>query len=220
MYVPLQSISDKVDMGDHFFRYGRQETDYLKRKDKRMAELIERVGMVRRPVIPDLFEALVHSIVGQQISTKAHATVWARLQQRLGSVDALSVLSLSSEQLRSLGLSCRKVGYIRSIAEKVQSGALDFHSLSELSDAEVIQRLTALDGVGVWTAEMLLLHSLQRSDVLSFGDLGIHRGLRLLYHHREMPRARFERYRCRYSPYGSVASIYLWALAAGEVEPW
>ena len=89
----------------------------------------------------------------------------------------------------------------------------------QLSDAEVIQRLSALDEVGVWTAEMLLLHSLQRSDVLSFGDLGIHRGLRLLYHHREMPRARFERYRCRYSPYGSVASIYLWALATGEVEP-
>ena len=97
IYVPLQATSDKVDMGDHFFRYGRQETDYLKRKDKRMAELIERVGMVRRPVIPDLFEALVHSIVGQQISTKAHATVWARLQQRLGTVDALSVLSLSPE---------------------------------------------------------------------------------------------------------------------------
>ena len=106
------------------------------------------------------------------------------------------------------------------IAEKVWSGALVFHSLSELSDAEVIQRLIALDGVGVWTAEMLLLHSLQRSDVLSFGDLGIHRRLQLLYHHREMPRARFERYRCRYSPYGSVASIYLWALAAGKVEPW
>lgn len=184
-----------------------------------MAELIERVGMVRRPVIPDLFEALVHSIVGQQISTKAHATVWARLQQRLGTVDAQSVLSLSPEQLRGLGLSYRKAGYIRSIAEKVRSGALDFHALSELSDAEVIQRLTALDGVGVWTAEMLLLHSLQRPDVLSFGDLGIHRGLRLLYHHREMPRARFERYRRRYSPHGSVASIYLWALAAGEVEP-
>lgn len=185
-----------------------------------MAELIERVVMVRRPVIPDLFEALVHSIVGQQISTKAHTTVWARLQQGLGTVDALSVLSLSPEQLRSLGLSCRKVAYIRSIAEKVWSGALDFHSLSELSDAEIIQRLTALDGVGVWTAEMLLLHSLQRSDVLSFGDLGIHRRLQLLYHHREMPRARFDRYRCRYFPYGSVASIYLWALAAGEVEPW
>ena len=202
-------------MGDHFFQYGRQETDYLKRKGKRMAELIERVGMVRRPVIPDLFEALVHSIVGQQISTKAHATVWARLQQRLGTVDALSVLSLSPE----LGAFLPKIAYIRSIAEKVWSGALDFHSLSELSDAEIIQRLIALDGVGVWTAEMLLLHSLQRSDVLSFGDLGIHRRLQLLYHHREMPRVRFERYRCRYSPYGSVASIYLWALAAGEVEP-
>ena len=181
-----------------------------------MAELIERVGMVRRPVIPDLFEALVHSIVGQQISTKAHTTVWARLQQGLGTVDALSVLSLSPE----LGAFLPKIAYIRSIAEKVWSGALDFHSLSELSDAEIIQRLIALDGVGVWTAEMLLLHSLQRSDVLSFGDLGIHRGLRLLYFHREMPRARFERYRCRYSPYGSVASIYLWVLAAGEVEPW
>ena len=87
-----------------------------------------------------------------------------------------------------------------------------------MSDAEVCAKLSELDGIGVWTAEMLMLHSLQRPDVLSFGDLAVQRGLRMLYHHRKITRPLFEKYRRRYSPYGSVACIYLWAVSAGAVE--
>ena len=83
---------------------------------------------------------------------------------------------------------------------------------------EVCAKLSELDGIGVWTAEMLMLHSLQRPDVLSFGDLAVQRGLRMLYHHRKITRPLFEKYRRRYSPYGSVACIYLWAVSAGAVE--
>ena len=87
-----------------------------------------------------------------------------------------------------------------------------------MDDAQAIAALTALRGVGVWTAEMLLLFCLQRPDVFSYGDFAIRRGLRMLYRHRELDRERFERYRRRFSPHGSVASLYIWAVACGEVE--
>ena len=86
-----------------------------------------------------------------------------------------------------------------------------------MDDAEAIAALSSLEGVGVWTAEMLLLFCLDRPDILSYGDLAIHRGMRMVYHHRKVTREMFERYRRRYSPYGSVASLYLWAAAGGEV---
>ena len=87
-----------------------------------------------------------------------------------------------------------------------------------MADADVCNRLAALDGSGMWTAEMMMLHSLQRPDFLSFGDLAMQRGLRMLYHHRKITRKLFEKYRRRYSPYGRVACIYLWAVTAGAEE--
>lgn len=128
------------------------------------------------------------------------------------------VLGLSPEELQAFGITFRKVDCIRSAARKIASGEFDIHSLRTMSDAEVCAKLSELDGIGVWTAEMLMLHSLQRPDVLSFGDLAVQRGLRMLYHHRKITRPLFEKYRRRYSPYGSVACIYLWAVSAGAVE--
>ena len=90
-------------------------------------------------------------------------------------------------------------------------------ALEEMSDAEVIQELCKLDGVGVWTAEMLMTFSMQRKNILSFGDYGIRKGLRMVYHHREIDQKLFERYYKRYTPYASVASLYLWAVAGGAV---
>ena len=112
----------------------------------------------------------------------------------------------------------KKAGYIRGLAEKVSDGSFDIASLPEKSDEEVRGELVRLDGIGVWTAEMLMLFSLGRPDILSFGDLAILRGMRMLYRHREIPRPLFEKYRRRYSPYGSVASLYLWAIAGGAIE--
>ena len=103
-------------------------------------------------------------------------------------------------------------------AERVANGGFDLAALEKMSDEEVISSLSSLKGVGVWTAEMLLIFTLRRTDVLSFGDLGIQRGLRMLYRHKEIDRKRFERYKKRYSPYASTASLYLWAIAGGMVD--
>jgi DNA-3-methyladenine glycosylase II len=96
--------------------------------------------------------------------------------------------------------------------------AYDIHSLNGLSDDEVCAKLTELDGIGVWTAEMLMIFSMQRPNILSYGDLAIHRGLRMVYNHEKIDRATFNKYRERYTPYASVASLYLWAIAGGAID--
>lgn len=200
-----------------YFKYDQSEIDYLKLKDKRLAEVIDKVGVIERAVTPDLFSALVNSIIGQQISTKAHQTIWERFQTLVLHITPESVLSKSVDELQSIGLSFRKVEYIRSIAEKAISKEIDLDELQTLSDEEVILKLSSLKGVGVWTAEMIMIFSMQRRDILSYGDLAIVRGLRMLYHHREITPERFKRYKRRYSPYGSVAGFYLWAVAGGAI---
>ena len=97
-------------------------------------------------------------------------------------------------------------------------GTFDIQALYTMSDDEVCARLSELDGIDVWSAEMLMLFSMQRPDILSFGDLAIQRGLRMVYHHRKITRELFEKYRHRFSPYNSVASLYLWAVAGGAIE--
>ncbi|MCD8151797.1 MAG: DNA-3-methyladenine glycosylase 2 family protein, partial [Clostridiales bacterium] len=190
---------------------------YLKQKDKRMAKVIDQVGIVRREIDPDLFSSVVHQIVGQQISTKALATIWQRINSGLGTVNAETILSAGAEGLQSFGMSFRKAGYITGFAEKVKNGAFDLTGIWEMSDEEAIAELTALSGVGVWTAEMILLFCMQRPDVFSYDDLAIRRGLQMVYHHRAISRQLFEKYRRRFSPYGSVASLYLWEVAGGAV---
>ena len=203
---------------EKYFQYGEKELSYLKSKDKRLAEVIDKVGMVKRRVIPDLFAALVHSIVGQQISTRAHETIWQKLLTHFGTITPAAIASIPREELHRFGITFRKADYIQSAARKIISGEFDIKELHGMADAEVCNRLSALDGIGIWTAEMMMLHSLQRPDILSFGDLAMQRGLRMLYHHRKITRKLFEKYRRRYSPYGSVACIYLWAVSAGAVE--
>ena len=200
-----------------YFIYGQKEIDFLSRKDKRLAAAMERIGPIQREVRPDLFDALMHAIVGQQIATKAQQTVWARLVLALGEVTPETIDGAETATLQGVGLSFRKVGYMKAAARKVLQGELDVEALRIMDNTSLCTTLCALDGVGVWTAEMLMLFSLQRPDVLSFGDLAILRGLRMLYRHREVSRARFETYRRRYSPYGSAASLYLWAIAGGAL---
>ena len=203
-----------------YFVYGEKELTYLRQKDRRLSAAIDRIGHVDRAVDTDLFSSVVHHIVGQQISTKAQATIWQRMQDALGTVNAANVLAAGVSQLQSLGMTFRKAEYITDFAAKVQSGAFEIDAVAHMSDADAIRALTALKGIGVWTAEMILLFCLQRPDIFSFDDLAILRGLRMLYRHKEIDRARFEAYRRRFSPYGSVASLYLWAIAGGALPEW
>ena len=200
-----------------YFQYSETETSYLSAKDTRMAAVIAQVGPVRREVDSDLFSAVVHHIIGQQISTKAQATIWKRMQDTLGVVDAAHILAAGVPQLQVQGLTFRKAEYIMDFARKIESGEFDLEGIWQKSDEEAIRELSALKGVGVWTAEMILLFCMQRPNVFSYDDLAIQRGLRMLYHHRKIDRKLFEKYRRWFSPYCSVASLYLWAVAGGAV---
>jgi len=201
-----------------YFEYGDCEVEYLKSRDKKLAEAIEAVGHVYREMEgEDLFAGVVHHIVAQQISTAAQMTVWARLQVSLGQVTPAAVSAATVEELQACGMTFKKAECIKGFGDKVATGAFDIDAVEHMSDAEAITALSSLDGVGTWTAEMLLLFNLGRPDILSFGDLGIHRGMRMVYHHRKVTRQMFERYRRRYSPYGSVASLYLWAISHMDV---
>jgi len=200
-----------------YFEYSEKEIEHLRLKDKRLGEAIERIGHIYREVDSDIFSSIVHNIVGQQISSAALKTVWTRLNERLGSISAKTVYVASREELQGCGITFKKADYIKDFAEKVHNGEFAPDALRDLDDADVIRSLTALKGIGVWTAEMLMIFCLQRPDVMSYGDLAIHRGMRILYHHRQIDRKLFEKYARRYSPYGTVASLYLWAIAGGAI---
>ena len=199
------------------FRYGKKEIEYLKSRDRRLGEVIDRIGRIRWTVEPDLFSAIVQNIVSQQISGSAAASILGRIEEALGEITPETVAKTDVRVFRACGVSLRKTEYIKDFAAKVISGELDLAAVAKMPDAEVIAALSSLRGIGVWTAEMLLLFTLQRPDILSYGDLGIHRGMRMVYRHRKITKALFEKYRRRLSPCGSVASLYFWMVAGGEI---
>ena len=163
------------------FNYGRKETEWLKLQDPLLGAAIDRIGHIHRAVNPDLFTALINSIVGQQISSKAQVTVWNRIQERFKPLAPKTIDSVSAEELQTCGISMRKAHYIKGITESVLDGSLDLARLHSLSDEEVCKKLCQIKGIGIWTAEMLMIFSMQRMDILSWGDLAIQRGLRILY---------------------------------------
>lgn len=195
------------------FEYGQKEIEYLKGKDKKLSAAIDKIGIIKRRVTPDTFTALVSSVVSQQISSKAAATVWNRLYELLGGITPESITKADLSQIQRCGMTERKAGYIKGIADAAISGEVDFNTLHILTDQEIIEKLSSLHGVGVWTAEMLLIFSLCRPDVVSYSDLAIRRGMMNLYGLKDLSKEKFQRYKKRYSPYGSVASLYLWALS-------
>lgn len=214
----MTQADDRLVQGEvRYVEYGDDAVAYLSERDPRMADAIARIGHVWRVRDDDLFQAVVHSIVGQQISTRAQATVWARMRDGLGTVDAAHVVAASVEELQAFGMTYGKAGYIRDFALRVQDGSFDIAAVERMGDDEAIEALASLRGVGRWTAEMILTFCLNRPDVFAYDDLAIQRGLRMLYHHRRITRKLLERYRRRFSPYCSVASLYLWEVAGGAL---
>lgn len=195
------------------FEYGQIEIDYLKRRDKKLGIAIDKIGMIRREITPDPFTALVSSVVSQQISKKAAETVWNRLYTQLGAITPERIIQADLSEIQGCGISQRKAGYIKGIAEAAISGTVDFKTLHTLADEEIITKVSSLHGVGVWTVEMLLIFSLCRPNVVSYKDLAICRGMMNLYGIKDLSKEKFERYKKRYSPYGTVASLYLWTFS-------
>lgn len=201
-----------------YFKYGDKEIEYLKSRDKLLGEAIDKIGYIERAVDEDLFSSVVNTIIGQQISTAAHLTISKRLDDKVGTITPLTISELDSAEMQKLGMTFRKVEYIKGFADKVQSGEFDLEGLKNKTDAEVISELTSLRGIGPWTAEMIMTFSMKRPDIVSYGDLAILRGMRMLYRHRSIYKKRFSTYARRYSPYGTVASLYLWEIAGGAIS--
>lgn len=199
-----------------YFKYGNKEKEYLSERDIVMKALIEKHGHIDRVVNPDPFSALVGSVISQQISTKAAETVERRLVQRTGGLSANKLDALSLEEIQECGLSFRKAGYIKGIVDAAIKGVVDFNALKVLPDEEIIRSLVGLKGVGRWTAEMMLIFSFGRKDVLSFDDLGIRRGLERAYGLEEVRKEHHPHFRELFSPYGTVASLYLWEEASNQ----
>ena len=205
-----------------YLKYGEREVRHLSTACPELGRVIDRLGFLERPVEPDLFTALASSIVSQQITGKVAQTIWGRLvktaELKLAVEPLKSAVSpeifslLSTEELRACGLSQRKAEYITGIASAAVEGTLDFESLRSLDDADFIRELVKLRGVGEWTAEMMLIFSLERPDVLSWGDFAIKNGIKKLFGLETLSRMQFEEIRETFSPYNTVASLYLWEL--------
>lgn len=192
-----------------YFIYGDKEIQHLMENDKALGEWIKERGIIKRPVNSDIFESLIDSIIGQQISSKAHATVFSRMKDRFF-ITSHGLKDVSEEELQKCGISMRKASYIKGIVDAVLNTDIDLEEMKNMPDEEVIKSLIKLKGVGKWTAEMLMIFSMQRPDIVSYDDLAIRRGMMKLYKHREITPDLFKKYKKRYSPYGSVASLYLW----------
>jgi DNA-3-methyladenine glycosylase II len=196
-----------------YFQYSEEELQALKAQDLVLARLIDEVGLIERKVIPNLYHALVNSIIGQQISTKAHQTVWQRFLVKFNPLTPELIINSSIEDIQECGLTFRKANYIKEMSFLIISKELDLTSLPLLDDETVIKELIKIKGIGKWTVEMIMIFSMQRKNILSWDDLAIRRGIKLLYQKEDLSKEEFLLLHERYSPYASIASLYLWHLA-------
>jgi DNA-3-methyladenine glycosylase II len=190
----------------------RKAIQHLKLADSVLGGIIEQVGTYGIKFLEPDFETLVKSIVSQQLSGKVAKTIYGRLIVAGGGrLTPESLLKLRPARMRALGLSRQKIDYIRDLARQARDGTVDFARLAEFSDLEVIDHLTAVKGIGVWTAHMFLIFALRREDVLPTGDLGIRVAIRKAYSLEDLPKpADMEALAEKWHPYCSVASWYLW----------
>lgn len=191
--------------------YWKKAQTHLKNSDPVLAEIIGRYRgeFLRSRGAP--FETLFRSIVGQQISVKAADSVWAKVSRCVSTNDPHSVSRASVESLRAAGLSARKVEYAKDLAAHFIDHSVDPDHWKSFSDEEVIQELIQIRGIGRWTAEMFLIFSLLRPDVFPADDLGLQKAISLAYKKRyPMSKRQLELFRKRFSPWGSVATWYLW----------
>lgn len=224
----------------HPFPYGETELGYLSRACPQFAHLVEyydSTGAPRpaRPVEENVFAALMRAINDQLISLKAAATIWGRIcalfdlpapdaniEHSMGACPTPEQFArVTPEELHACGTTSKKAEYMHDIACMVVDGSLDLEGLRTASDEDITRTLVALRGIGLWSAEMLLIHAYERPDVISFGDAAIRRGVCMLFSvpADELSRARFDELTSVFHPYATTASIYLWRLSKETCWP-
>jgi len=200
-------------MNNHFTDVGKLAGRHLSRRDPILREVIRLVGPYTLRHNPDGFAVLVHSIISQQISTKAAAAIRTRLGQQLGprGITVASVRKASDEKLRAAGLSTTKIRSLRDLTDKVKLGEVSLDDLDGLTDEEVIDCLIPVHGIGPWTAQMFLIFSLGRQDVLPTADFGLRVGVQRQYKLRKLPdKNRLMELAEPWRPYRSIATWYIW----------
>jgi len=190
----------------------KQAICHLKKSDPILADIIDRVGDYGIEFRDPDYATLVKSIVYQQLSGRVANVIFERLVKAAGNpLTPGGILKLRPARMRSLGLSTQKTKYIRDLARHTRDGRVVFEELPQLSDQQVIDRLTRVKGVGAWTVHMFLIFALRRPDILPTGDLGIRNAIRKAYGLNELPlAAEMEELAMRWRPYCTVASWYLW----------
>jgi DNA-3-methyladenine glycosylase II len=191
----------------------------LRTADPVMARLIEEHGAIVRKDLRadrrgDAYGALLRSIVGQQLSTKAARTIYGRMLELFGghAPTPRQLLGADPDEIRAAGLSRPKINYLRDLAQHVEDGSLELDRLDELSDEQIIEELTAVKGIGEWSAHMFLMFHLGRPDVLPVGDQGIRNAVKTQYRLRKLPDAtRLEKIARPWRPYRTLACLYLWS---------
>ena len=183
------------------------------KKDPVLGAIIHRVGPLKMQYREPSFETLVRSIVYQQLSGRVASVIFGRLHAAAGEerLTPAGIMKLRPERMRKLGLSAQKTRYIRELAKHTNRGSVVFETLTELEDEAVIEHLTRVKGIGVWTAQMFLMFALQRPDVLPVADLGIRTAMKKAWDLEELPKpAEMEKLAAAWKPWTTVACWYLW----------
>src|SRR5580698_1137625 len=191
----------------------RPALQHLKKSDPVLASIIRKVGAFTMEYREPTFETLVRSIVYQQLSGRVASVIFARLHAAAGekTLTPAGIMKLRVERMRKLGLSGQKTLYIRELAKHTRKGEVVFETLAAMEDAAVIEHLTQVKGIGVWTAQMFLMFALRRHDVLPVADLGIRVAMKQAYGLDDLPKpAEMEEIAAGWKPYTSVACWYLW----------
>jgi DNA-3-methyladenine glycosylase II len=185
---------------------------HLKKSDPVLRAIIERIGPCRMQFGEPLFHSLAEAIVYQQLNGKAAVTIFKRFSALAGDpLTPQGILKLTPQQMRSVGLSKQKSSYLFDMAQRAHRGELDFSRLPEMSDEDVIEHLTQVKGVGVWTAHMFLMFTLRRPNVLPTGDYGVRSAIMKHYKKRKLPKPeQMEKMAKSWEPYRSIACWYLW----------
>jgi DNA-3-methyladenine glycosylase II len=197
----------------------RKAVGTLRAADEVMARLIDEHGALVREDLKnerpgDAYGALLRSIVGQQLSTKAARTIYGRMLELFDghAPTPIQLLAANPDDIRAAGLSRPKISYLRDLAQHVLDGELELERLDELPDEEVIEQLTAVKGIGEWSAHMFLMFHLGRPDVLPVGDQGIRNAIKTQYRLRKLPDAkRMEKIARPWRPFRTLACLYLWS---------
>lgn len=194
-----------------YYDLDNEKVKYLIGTDEKLGKLIRYINKTELIIEDDGFKCIVKYIIGQQISDKARETIWQRVCSNLENVTPEKILEINDNELRKVGLSERKVNYIKILASAVISKDINFHDFKELTNEEIIKKLTALKGIGQWTAEMYLIFSLGRENVLSKGDGTIRRTIQWMYNLEKLPSSEMlTKYFSSWSQYATIVSSYLW----------